>query len=242
VHIERGREKMSRLRTGVTRLVHGVGNFQKAVFGTKESLFKKLGDGQSPGVLFITCSDSRINPNLLTQTDPGELFILRNAGNIVPAYGGPPNGEAATIEYAIVQLKVRDVVVCGHSKCGAVSGILNPAALAGMPAVGAWLEHAAGIREEVAAVAAALPPEARLNMAIERNVLRQVEHLRTHPPVEKALAAGRIRIHSWVYHFESGSVVAHDAAAAKFIPLADAYHVNMKFPGGKPAAGKEERI
>jgi carbonic anhydrase len=234
---------MSRLiRTGVTRLVQGVGNFQKAVFGTKESLFKKLSDGQSPGVLFITCSDSRIHPHLLTQSDPGDLFILRNAGNIIPAHGGPPNGAAATVEYAIVHLKVRDVVVCGHSKCGAVAGLLNPAALEGMPAVGAWLEHAAGIREEVESVAAALAPEARLNMAIEHNVLRQVEHLRTHPAVEKALAAGQIRIHAWVYQFESGSVTAHDAATKKFIPLAEAYHVNLKIPTGKTPAGKEERI
>jgi carbonic anhydrase len=234
---------MSRLiRTGVTRLVQGVGNFQKAVFGTKESLFKKLGDGQSPGVLFITCSDSRINPHLLTQSDPGDLFILRNAGNIVPAHGAPPDGAAATIEYAIAHLKVRDVVLCGHSKCGAVAGLLNPAGLAGMPAVGAWLEHAAGIREEVEAAGAALAPEARLNMAIERNVLLQVQHLRTLPTVEKSLAAGQIRIHAWVYNFETGSVVAHDAAMGKFIPLADAYHVNLKVPTGKPTSGKDERI
>ena len=228
------------IRTGVTRLIQGVGNFQKAVFGTKESLFKKLGEGQAPGVLFITCSDSRIHPHLLTQSDPGDLFILRNAGNIVPAYGGPPNGEAATVEYAITHLKVRDVVVCGHSKCGAVAGILNPAALAGMPAVGAWLEHAAGIREAVEAIGAGLPPEARLNMAIERNVLRQVEHLRTHPAVEKAFAAGQIRIHAWIYHFENGSVVAHDAAAGRFIPLADAYRVKWKPPSGKPVTRTDE--
>lgn len=233
---------MSRIRTGVTRLVQGVGNFQKAVFGSKESLFKKLGDGQSPGVLFITCSDSRINPHLLTQSDPGDLFILRNAGNIVPTHGSSPSGAAATIEYAVVNLKVRDVVLCGHSKCGAVAGILNPAALEGMPAVSAWLQHAAGIREEVEKVGASLAPEERFNLAIECNVLRQVEHLRTHPAVDKALKLGKIRIHSWVYDFESGSVVAYDAATGKFIPIADAYHVNMKIPTGKLSSEKSERI
>jgi len=234
---------MSRLfRAGVTRLVEGVGKFQKAVFGTKQTLFKKLGEGQSPGVLFITCSDSRINPHLLTQADPGDLFILRNAGNIVPAHGSPSNGEAATIEYAIAHLKVRDIVVCGHSKCGAVAGLLNPAGLTGLPAVSAWLENAAGIREEVQAVAASLAPEARLNMAIERNVLRQVEHLRTHPTVEKALAAGQIRIHAWVYHFEDGAVLAHDASTGKFIPVVEAYQVNLKVPAGTRITGKADQI
>ncbi len=234
---------MSRLfRTGVTRLVEGVGKFQKAVFGTQESLFKKLSAGQAPGVLFITCSDSRINPNLLTQTDPGDLFILRNAGNIIPAHGGPANGEAATIEYALAQLKVHDIVVCGHSQCGAVAGLLNPGSLTNLPAVSSWLEHSRGIREQVEAVAATLAPAARLNMAVECNVLRQVEHLRTHPAVMKAISEGQVRIHAWVYHFENGTVVAHDPVNNKFISLNDAYHVTWKIPPVKSSSSHIEQI
>src|SRR6187402_9229 len=112
---------MAKQRGGVTRLIQGVSDFQKNVHGTKENLFRTLGDGQSPAVLFITCSDSRINPNLVTQTEPGELFILRNAGNIIPPYGAANGGEGATIEYAISVLGVKDVIVCGHSLCGAMS-------------------------------------------------------------------------------------------------------------------------
>lgn len=109
----------SRILQGMTKILDGVRVFQKQVFGTKEDLFRQLGKGQSPLVLFITCSDSRINPNLLTQTEPGELFILRNAGNIVPPHGAAAGGEEATIEYAVAALQVQHIVVCGHSGCGA---------------------------------------------------------------------------------------------------------------------------
>jgi carbonic anhydrase len=221
---------------GVTRLIEGVAHFQQQVFGTKEGLFRKLGEGQSPAVLFITCSDSRINPNLLTLTEPGELFILRNAGNIVPVYGGAPTGEAATIEYAVKALKVHDVVICGHAKCGAVQGLLNPGALSELPAVKGWLGHAKGVAEETDRQAAGKSPEDRLNLAVEQNVLRQLGNLKTHPAITEALAEGKLRVHGWVYRFESGDVMALDATSNKFVPLAEA----PKQPiGGKQPAGNE---
>ena len=108
------------------KLIHGLHHFQTALFGSQRELFERLAEGQSPEVLFITCSDSRINPNLLTQTEPGELFILRNAGNIVPPYGAVQGGEAATIEFAVAGLGVKDIIVCGHSHCGAMKGLLEP--------------------------------------------------------------------------------------------------------------------
>jgi carbonic anhydrase len=107
------------------KLVDGVHQFQENVFGAKQALFERLADGQQPLALFITCSDSRIDPCLLTQTQPGELFILRNAGNIVPPYGQGSGGEAATIEYAVCALKLKDIIVCGHSHCGAMNGLLH---------------------------------------------------------------------------------------------------------------------
>lgn len=231
---------MSRIRGGVTRLIQGVAQFQQNVFGAKESLFRKLEHGQSPAVLFITCSDSRINPNLLTLTDPGELFILRNAGNIVPPHGTGPSGEAATIEYAVRHLKVRDVVVCGHSKCGAVSGLLSPQSLTDLPAVKDWLAYAAGVAEETDRLAKGLPPEERLITAVEQNVLRQLANLRTHPAVIEALAARKLRIHAWVYRFESGEVMAHDAAAGKFVPLnmAPKQSVQDRPVGGQDSIGQ----
>jgi carbonic anhydrase len=203
----------------MTRIIQGVMDFQRRVFGGKRSLFQRLGKGQKPLALFITCSDSRVNPNLLTQTEPGELFILRNAGNLVPAHGAPPNGEAATVEYAVAHLQVRDVILCGHSKCGAMGGLLNPAAVASMPSVASWLQHARDVLPEVEAAGADLEPEARLQLAIERNVLRQLEHLRTHPAVAAALAARTLRLHGWVYQFEKGEVEVFDPVEGKFVPL-----------------------
>lgn len=108
------------------KLIEGLHQFQNSVFGTQRELFERLAHGQTPETLFITCSDSRINPNLLTQTEPGELFILRNAGNIVPPYSTSQGGEAATIEFAVAGLNVRDIIICGHSHCGAMKGLLDP--------------------------------------------------------------------------------------------------------------------
>ncbi len=214
---------MSQLFGGATRLIKGVDKFRRKVFGTQAELFRELGKGQSPLALFITCSDSRINPNLLTQTEPGELFILRNAGNLIPPAGGPCSGEEATIEYALVQLKIKDIFVCGHSHCGAINGLLTPKALDKMPGVYQWLSYARKILPELPA-AGTVPGEELLDIAIERNVLLQVEHLKTLPSVTQALAAGNLRIHAWVYHFETGEVVAHDPGKGRFVPLSEAEH------------------
>jgi carbonic anhydrase len=205
---------------GATRVIKGVEHFQRLVFGKKESLFKSLEKGQSPLALFITCSDSRINPNLLTQTEPGELFILRSAGNLIPAHGAPPSAEAATIEYALAALDIHDVILCGHSQCGAVKALLHPEAMAALPAVRSWLEqHAAEVAPQVARIAAGFAEDDRLDVAIERNVLVQLEHLRSHPSVQRRLAEGKLRLHAWVYHFETGVVTAHDPAQTRFVPL-----------------------
>ena len=117
-------------------------NFSGQVFPIHQSKFEELASGQRPPTLFITCSDSRIVPELLTQTEPGDLFVLRNAGNLVPPYSAPLSGEAATIEYAVKVLKVEHIVVCGHSHCGAITGLLRPETLKDLPAVAEWLAHA----------------------------------------------------------------------------------------------------
>jgi carbonic anhydrase len=202
----------------MTRIIQGVLNFQRWVFGGQRSLFQRLGKGQRPLALFITCSDSRINPNLLTQTEPGELFILRNAGNLVPPTGGAANGEEATTEYAVAHLHVRDIIVCGHSRCGAMQGLLQPRAVEPMPAVAAWLEHARAVLPQVQA-AGSLPEDQQLALAIEKNVLLQMEHLKTYRSVTAALAARTLRLHGWVYHFETGKVDVYDPVTGKFVPL-----------------------
>ena len=131
------------------KLIQGLQHYQTKVFGSQRELFERLTEGQSPEVLFITCSDSRINPNLLTQTEPGELFILRNAGNLVPPYGALQGGEAATIEFAVAGLGVKDIIVCGHSHCGAMKSLLAPPAQSDFPALTQWLCHAESTRRIV---------------------------------------------------------------------------------------------
>src|SRR5690349_55453 len=121
------------------RIIRGIHQFQNNVFSTQRELFERLASGQKPEALFITCSDSRINPNLVTQTKPGELFIMRNAGNIIPPYGAANGGEGATIEYAVAALGIKDIIVCGHTHCGAMNGLLNLNKLTKMPSVVSWL-------------------------------------------------------------------------------------------------------
>jgi carbonic anhydrase len=207
---------------GATRIIQGVQKFQKRIFGEKESLFRRLGQGQSPLALMITCSDSRINPNLLTQTEPGELFILRNAGNLVPPCTEAASGEAATVEYALHHLHVRDVIVCGHSRCGAIQGLLSPQALEAMPHVKRWLEFAMPVLARLPHEDKTISPTRMLDLAVEQNTLVQIEHLKTYPIVRDSLAAGKLRLHAWVYHFETGKVKAHDPSQNCFVPLAEA--------------------
>ncbi len=200
-------------------LIQGIHHFQNNTFTTKRELFERLAKGQTPDALFITCSDSRINPNLITHTEPGELFIIRNAGNIVPPYGAPVGGEAATIEYAITALKIKDIIICGHTQCGAVSGLLNPDALKVMPSVVEWLAHSESTRRIVMNNYPDATPEEQINLAIQENVLVQIENLRTLPVVADALACGELGIHGWVYKIETGEVFAFDPGKGQFHPI-----------------------
>jgi carbonic anhydrase len=177
-------------------------------------------DGQNPLALFITCSDSRIDPTLLTQTAPGELFIMRNAGNLVPPYGAINTGEAATIEYALSVLSVQEIIVCGHSHCGAMNALLHPEQVSQLPAVRSWLTNAEAtariIKENYGHLTDA---EARLTVTVEENVLVQLESVRTHPAVAAALARGQMKLHGWVYKFETGQVFAYDPEEQQFLPV-----------------------
>jgi len=201
------------------KLIEGLHHFQQSVFGSQQELFQRLSRGQAPETLFITCSDSRINPNLLTQTEPGELFILRNAGNLVPPYGAQSSGEAATIEFAIQGLSVKDVIICGHSHCGAMDGLLNPPDPADFPALSRWLQNAEVTRRIVREVYQNRPGTDLLNIAIQENVLAQMENLRTHPSVASRLAQGKIRLHGWVYKIETGEIFSYDPQAGQFLPI-----------------------
>ena len=213
------------MTSGMQHLIHGIHQFQTEDFGPLQGLFEGLAEGQRPETLFITCSDSRIDPNLLTRSRPGDLFILRNAGNIVPPNSATPNGEAATIEFAVAGLGVTDIVVCGHTHCGAMKGLLHPEQVAPLPAMAAWLSHAETTRRIIDDHYGHLADDgARLLAAIEENVLVQLEHLRTLPAVASRLRRGDLRLHAWVYHIESGEVFAYDLASQEFVAVAE-YHV-----------------
>lgn len=205
------------------KLVDGIHQFKRDSFSQDQQLFETLAEGQNPLALFITCSDSRIDPNRLTQTRPGELFIQRTAGNIVPPYGSVFAGEAATIEYAVSALKIRDIVICGHSHCGAMSGLLDLDSVEKMPAVKAYLQHAESTRRIVEENYGHLTDLAkRLTLTVEENVLVQLENLRTHPSVAAAVSRGDLKLHGWVYKFESGEVFSFQPDENQFLPLSDA--------------------
>jgi carbonic anhydrase len=204
------------------KLVQGVHAFQANIFRDQHELFARLTSGQNPQALFITCSDSRINPNLITQTDPGDLFIMRNAGNIVPPYGAANGGEGATIEFAVAGLQVPDIIVCGHSHCGAMKGLLEPESLRDLPAMAAWLMNAEATRRIVREKYADRTNSALLTTTVEENVLVQLENLRTHPCVAARLACGNLKLHAWVYKIETGGVFAYDPVRGQFVPVTEA--------------------
>lgn len=199
-------------------LLEGVGAFHEKYYRARRELFERLAAGQQPVALFITCSDSRIDPNLLTQTGPGELFVLRNAGNIVPPYAAGVGGECATIEYAVAALNVKEVVVCGHSHCGAMKALLQRESVSGLPAVASWLRHAEQLPCKVRGERGGAGETELLDALVERNVLDQLENLRTHPAVAARLADETLRLQGWVYRIAEGDVAVYDSAHARFVP------------------------
>lgn len=206
------------------KLIQGIHRFQQETFRPLQGLFEQLSKGQSPETLFITCSDSRIDPNLLTRSRPGDLFILRNAGNIVPPHGVPSGGEAATIEFAVAALGVRDVILCGHSHCGAMRGLLYPEEVASLPALASWLAHAETTRRIVRDNYGHLDGDRLLTATVEENVLVQLENLRTLPVVASRLVRGDLHLHGWVYKIETGEVFAYDLSCGQFVPVAQYQH------------------
>lgn len=204
------------------KLVQGIHNFQKDIFGTQRQMFERLATGQNPIALFITCSDSRINPNLITQTEPGDLFIMRNAGNLIPAYASAQSsGEAATIEFAVAALNVQDIIICGHSHCGAMKAINDPKVAEELPAVKAWLNNAESTRRIMKDKYPHLSGAELLTATVEENVLVQLENLKTHPAVAVAIASRHLNLHGWIYKIETGEVFAFSPEDGQFVPLSE---------------------
>jgi carbonic anhydrase len=203
----------------MTRLLEGLNKFQNDYFSSHQELFEQLSHGQQPKTLFITCSDSRIDPNLITQAEVGELFIVRNAGNIIPPFGASNGGEGAAIEYAIQALKVEQIIVCGHSNCGAMKGLLNRESLErSMPLVYDWLRYAAATRLLVTETYKDFQDEEKLEITIAENLLSQLENLHTYPIVRSKLHQGEIALHAWIYRIGTGEILAYDGFLHDFVP------------------------
>jgi len=201
----------------------GVVKFQNEVYPQKKDLFEKLSKGQSPEALFITCSDSRIETAMITQTEPGELFICRNAGNIVPPHTNHTGGMTASIEFAAAALKVPHIVVCGHTECGAMKGAMNPEGLDALPHVKEWLGYSRAAVDVVNRIGKDLDDTDRMLLLLEQNVILQLTHLKTHPSVAARLAAGDLDLHGWVYDIRTGDVHAYDDASDSFVPVDKVY-------------------
>ena len=204
----------------MSRLADGVHAFQEQYFATHRELYAQLAEaGQQPETLFITCSDSRVVPNLLTSAAPGELFIVRNIGNIVPALDLAGSTSAA-IEYAVEVLRVQNVIVCGHTRCGAMTAVLSPETVAHLPRVQRWLAQGERLRTIVAERYAHLDAQERVTAAVQENVLVQLENLRAFPFVARALEEGRLRMNGWVFKLETGEVLDYDPRQGQFVPMA----------------------
>jgi carbonic anhydrase len=205
----------------------GVVRFQRDVFPENEALFEKLAKGQAPEALFITCSDSRIETGMLTQSEPGDLFIVRNAGNIVPPHTTATGSTTAAIEFACIALNVPHIVVCGHTECGAMKGAMNLEGLTTLPHVKEWLSYARAAVEITNELGKDLSDHDRNLLLLEQNVILQLAHLRTHPAVAVRIARGDLRLHGWVYDIADGEVYAYDDKNNVFEPVSKRYAVEV---------------
>jgi carbonic anhydrase len=205
----------------VQKLEDGIHHFQATYFATNRELFEQLAvAGQRPETLFITCSDSRVVPNLITNAAPGELFIVRNVGNIVPSVArGVLGGVSAAIEYAACVLEVGNVIVCGHTGCGAIDAILHPERMQHLPFVSRWLAESEGIPKIIDQRYGHLDGEARMTAAVEENVLVQLENLRSFDFVARRLDAGTLKMSGWVFKIATGEVFDYDPVSGQFLLL-----------------------
>lgn len=200
-------------------LITGIREFQSKYYQEHRALFEELGHGQNPRVLFITCSDSRIDPNLIVQAEPGELFVIRNAGNIVPPFGSANGGEGATIEYALQALNIDQVIICGHNHCGAMKGLLKLNKLQeDMPLVYDWLKHTEGTRRILKDSYSQYSGEDLVEIAVMENILTQIDNLETYPIVRSRMQQGRLHVYGWLYEIETGEVKSYNHATQQFEP------------------------
>lgn len=222
----------------MNELIGRVVTFQSNTFPSNSDLYGKLArDGQSPKALMISCADSRVVPEFIVQAAPGDLFVCRNAGNIVPPYSQANGGVSSTVEYAVMVLGVRDIIVCGHSDCGAMKALATDADLTAMPNVAAWLRHSLAAQKVCRdSYPADLSDAEKLrNMALE-NVVVQLAHLRTHPSVASGIARGEIALHGWYVDIHAGQVLGLDGETGQFVPLREGQPLPVAQPHARRLA------
>jgi carbonic anhydrase len=201
------------------RLIEGHKRFREEVFPRRRDEFRLLSESQSPEWLFITCADSRIVPDLILGTGPGDLFISRSIGNVVPVSMNDVDGVTATIEYAVDVLKVPHVILCGHSDCGALKAAVNRAGLEKLPKASRWLQHIEAAFTHRQPLNPQDGEHAELCSLIRGNVVAQLQNLKTQPSVARAMREGRVAVHGWYYDILTGRVEQYDEDARRFEPL-----------------------
>ncbi len=208
--------------TRFDRMVQAAGLFRDRVFPEHGNDFARLTTSQDPAALFVTCADSRVSPDMITDAAPGDLFVCRNIGNLVPAYGEMLGGVSAVVEFAVSALHVPHIIICGHSDCGAMKALCDPVrqGLDNMPTVKSWLRNAEAALSVVRATAADQSETEMVADLVRRNVALQLQHLRTHPAVAAALASGRIKLHGWIFDIGAGRIDSLDEATGGLVPVA----------------------
>jgi carbonic anhydrase len=221
----------------VQELIAGIHKFRSEEFGQYKALFQRLAEeGQNPHTLFITCSDSRVLAELITQSKPGDLFVVKNVGNIVPpsTATGSTNSTAAAIEFAVEVLGVQDVVVCGHSQCGAMKALVTTPDLSSMPHLEGWLSLATPVRDAVLLRYSHLTDlDQQVTAAAEENVLFGLESLKTYPAVRRRIEEGTLRLHAWFFKIATAELFAYEPTTHKFVPLVGPKQLRFDF-GHKP--------
>jgi carbonic anhydrase len=206
-------------------LKDGIRKFRREIYPAQAERFKRvMSEPQNPHALIITCADSRIHPDMLTQAHPGDIFVTRNIGNMVPQYGEMLGGVSAVLEFAVCAMRVEHIAVCGHSECGAMKALLEPESAEGMPTVKAWITNAQAALVEAQAIQKARREAGQdegdlLQLVTEQNVLLQMRHVRTHPSVAKALDSGALTISGWIYDIAAGTVLICEDGEGNFEPV-----------------------
>lgn len=201
------------------KLVQGIVEFRKNVLSSYREKFSRLALGQSPDTLFIACSDSRVVPNTFASTDPGDLFVIRNVGNLIPCcdehgHSVADESEAAAIELAILKLDVKNIIVCGHSECAAVRAILDGREKVDLPHLRSWLRHGEASLERLTGNE---EEAGRHNKLSQLNVLQQIDHLLSYPVVKERVDSGKLKLHGWWFELTTANVYAYDEAVKKFV-------------------------